>query len=388
METTSNIASLVTFLNEFKGNDITNEKRQLIEYLIKTSEENINELLNMLAESNISTTINNDIYKYFKNLINYHGFENNNFNTLYEFLKNKETLGVRLNEVPVCKDFSLIDLASERMSNNRSLVINLINTIGSSKNLNRGKCEILISLLFHNAKLVNTNTNETQIGDVIIDGECLEVKCCTSKYNNFVFRGLCDRSGKLGMFEGNHIYNEINMVLNELNKLMNFQETQSVSLNLGSKNVIDNFLLNNSELSRDEIISIYKKVFLSFFSKSVFDFVSERLDAIIEHFVGDRSLEMMKSDGMIVSPNDYDRFKKTIGCLYLTLYHHHKKFKNILITSLTDNEDKSVYLTEEYLKKSPLDLCQDILQTGLDFSWPRLDKSAGRSVIMGALVTS
>lgn len=374
------VEELISFLSKYNGDDLTKEKLDLIKYLIKTSENDIKKLFNFLEKSNISSTNNELVYNFFKNLVEYHGFEQNNFNTLYKFLKNKEKLGIRMeSEIPVAEVFSLIDLASEKLFNNKSLTLKLANFIGSQKSSNIGKFEVLSSVVFHGGVLHPIDCN----GDCILDGRIVEIKCSTSQADYFSWGKLKGSSGKIGSPQSCFGYKSIDNILDGIKDIFKTSESlDSLSFIPSSDKFVDLHLLKN----QNNILNDYKKFFKNFFYGEVLDYISEKIDDVINYFTDGRTVSNMMSDKMIIQPNLYDEFRRAMGCLYLHLYQHQKQFNDILFISLAGETDKSIYLNQPLLEKHPIDLYNAIKNTGLNFTWQRLDNSAGRSSFMGAFV--
>lgn len=375
-----NIDKLITFLESYHGEDIPDNKRELIEYLVRLTQNDLDDLFGRLEETNISETVNESVYCKIKELIDYHGFENNNFLCLYSFLKNREIKSIKLSDMPLGKTFSLIDLCQERLNNNRVLVGDLINMNDIIRGNMRGKFEVLLAIMLHNGRLPDKKCN----GDVLSGDETVEIKCTQSHGKPFSETNLMSGTGKIGIKDGEGFksIDNVRQVLYE--QYMGLPESLSMKNN---EKMIDNFILNDF-FSKEFVIHAYKDFFNNFFNGEALEFAIDKISDIIDYFTRDRSLDQMKIDKMIICPNQYRMFKRMMGCLYLCVYKKIQDFNHIIVTSYNalTNEDVSVFLNDEYLRLHPIDLYQKIEDSGLDFSWQGLDRKAGRRVMMGACV--
>lgn len=380
-----NTKKLIQFLDEFSGEDISDKKLELIQYLINTSESDIENCFSILKNINISSENNKDIYNLIRDLVEYHGFENNNFNTLYNFLKNKSTLGLKLSDIPHEKCFSLIDVATKCFSGNKDLATTLMNMVGQGSRINRGRGEVLLSILFNNGYLPNQRKNNYASGDLIIDGVNIEMKCAkgiSDKFNESYFYHNCGRIGQSADVFG---FKDISGVLHGLEEM--FGPHKFTFYNNKTNNNINNIVIKHSENNLEKIIASYKKVFYNFFYGDVLSFASHWIDLFVDYFIKDRSLDDILYENCIMSSKNYNQFRKAIGCLYLCLYHMQKQFDGLFVSSLTSNEEKSMFLSKNLLEKDPMGIYNDLKDNQhIEFCWPRLDKSASHCVVMGVFV--
>lgn len=376
-----NLEKLTNFLQSWQGEDITEDKMKLIEYLVKLTQSDIDELFSTLKQMNIVPELYEGTYNKIKELINYHGFENNNYVCLSNFLRNREVASIKLSDIPTGKTFSVIDLCLTRLNYNRSLVNKLINMTDIVRGNVMGKFEVLLAIVLSSGKL----PDKMCTGDILVGEESIEIKCSKSHGKKFSKGNVMSGAGKIGVKDGNGFKNVDGVRQFLYNKYIGLPDV--VTLKPDNPNTIDQYILDAFN-TKEYVVHAYKELFLNFFYGDALDIVSTYVDEIVNYFVAERSLEQMRADRMVINPDQYRVFRRMIGCMYLNVYQKMQKFSHILITSFNPvrYQDASVFVSNSMLQKHPMELYKDIEASGLDFCWQGLDKKAGRRVLMGAAV--
>ena len=376
-----NIEKLTKFLQDWQGQDIAEDKLKLIEYLVKLTQSDLDEMFSNLKQMNIVPELYEGTYNKIKELIDYHGFENRNYICLSNFLKNRQEVGIKLTDIPLGKTFSVIDLCLTRLNYNRSLVNKLINMTDVVRGNVMGRFEVLLAIVLRGGKLPDKKCT----GDILVGDESVEIKCSKSNGKKFSKGNVMYGAGKVGVKDGNGFKNVDGVRQFLYSKYIGLPDV--VTLKPNNPNTIDQYILDSFN-TKEYVVRAYKELFLNFFYGDALDIVSPHVEKIVNYFVADRSLEQMKADRMVINPDQYCVFRRMIGCMYLGVYQKMQEFNHILITSFNPvkYEDASVFLSNDMLQKHPMELYKDIEASGLDFCWQGLDKKAGRRVLMGAAV--
>ena len=418
-----NIQNLIAMLKNYEGPDISLDRYNQVVYAINTSNEYIAELLQNLEIAGISRKVNADVYKILWRLLVYRGFETDNFNSLNNLLKNRDKRGLRISELPVCQKFSVIEKAARKLATDTSdrndiLASELANITGQTKGTNRGKCEVLLGIVSRKGNIVAQTQSDAGKGDVIVDGKPIEVKCSMVQGKSLTLSNIAGSAGRLGN-AGHEGYKAVNEVRSGLVKIMKDyykgltkyannvnpvklmkEMPEAFNLNTGSGTMIDHYLLmplsymsiKNQAALRTYIIDTYKQIFLNFFSDSAVGFMESLINPVISAKTRGRTLNKMIAEARVISQNEYDNFQKIIGCCYLKLYQSIENFKGLLVISLKSNRnsevltDESIFIDEALLKDTPVSMAKKVAGSGLQFIWPRLDKSARQAAVMGIAV--
>lgn len=419
----TNIQNLITMLKNYEGADISLDRYNQVVYAINTSNEYITELLQNLEVAGISKKVNADVYKILWRMLVYRGFETDNFNSLNNLLKNRDKKGLRITELPVCQKFSVIEKAARKLATdtnerNDILASELANITGQTKGTNRGKCEVLLGIVSRKGNIVAQTQSDEGKGDVIVDGKPIEVKCSMVQGKSLTLSNIAGSAGRLGN-AGHEGYKAVNEVRSGLMKIMKDyykglskyvtsvnplklmkELPEAFNLNANSATMIDHYLLmplnymsiKNQTTLRSYIIETYKQIFLNFFSDGALGFMDSLITPVITAKTRGRNLNKMIAEARVISQNEYDNFQKIVGCCYIKLYQSIENFRGLLVISLRGNKnseilaDDSIFINEALLKADPQTMAKQIAGSGLEFIWPRLDKSARQAAVMGIAV--
>ena len=199
-----NIQNLIALLKNYKGPDISLDQYNKISYALNTSSKYITDLLGKLEVAGISKKVNPDVYKILWRLLVYRGHEYNNFKSLNRLVSDRNRNGLKINEIPVCKPFSLIELDGKKLTTedgepNYVLASELANITGQTKGTSRGKWEVLLGIVSRNGNIAAQSHSDEGKGDVIVDRVPIEVKCSKVQGKKLTVSSVAGSSGVLGV---------------------------------------------------------------------------------------------------------------------------------------------------------------------------------------------
>ena len=410
-----NIQNLINVLKGYNGPDISLDRYNQILYALNTSRERISEVLDKLANIGISPKVNPDVYLLIRNLLMYRGHEYNNFASFDTLLSDRNRRGLKISELPDCQPFSILDLAARKFATdtvdrNDVLASELANITGQTKGTSRGKCEVMLGIVSRNGNIAAQSHSDEGKGDVIVDGVPIEVKCSAVQGKSLRFSsvkgsaGVLGNSGKFGYRAAGDIHAGLfNIFKNYYNGLKNYADginplkllkatPINFSLDYTSKNSLDRYLLGPlAELSiknptglRKFIIDTYKEIFYNNFIDPALNYFTSLITPIINNNTRNRNLNAMITDLAVIAPANQDKFIREVGCCYIKLYQSIEDFRGLLVMSIWGNsveegaimKDKAVFINNQTLSLSPVELAKKIENTGIRFVWPRLDKNA------------
>lgn len=395
----SNIGDLIAILQkkENEGLDISDSRAKRIMSWLDAEDVDITSVMAMLEPIGIAPKHNKRIYQYLYEL-----FDNTpSFAaSLRNFLSNRKSKGI---EIPKNTIFNLKEKCLEACDN-VDLFTKLANTTITDGS-NRGLYEYVIAIYTKNGNvdgIIKKGENEESHGDIIVDGETIEVKVGTG-----AILGSPATGGRLpSPVLINHVkdcLNEYYRAIQSQNLIENFNANNYVNkFALGDKglqfNMIyadgkkgkpqfnidryiitpakDNKVINESGLVK-LIVETYKKIFVGFFTEPATKTTTPMITKAITQMTSARNLQQMISSESVTA--DKVEFAKVLVCIFLILYQHTANFDNLLIAN--NKGDKAIMITADKLKTNPIALAKDLTKNGITFTAPGLTPEARQAAV-------